>query len=66
MTPRWKINKRERDRARYWEHAEERRERQREYYAAHRDECIRRVRESERKRLVRDWNEHFNYINVCL
>ena len=44
-------HKREYDRRRYRQHAEELRARQRAYYAAHREECIMRVRLSEYKRL---------------
>ena len=62
MEPRWKVNKRERDRMRYWEDPEKYKARQREYYAEHREECIARVRRWQKNKIIEEWNKHFTKV----
>ena len=42
------------DHERYMRHREERKAKQRAYYAAHREQCIQSVRESRRKRIIKE------------
>ena len=48
------MTRKERDHERYLRQRDERLKRQREYYATHREQCRESVRNSERKRFLRE------------
>jgi hypothetical protein len=59
------MTRKERDHERYLRQRDERLKRQREYYATHREQCRESVRNSERKRFLRELlNEPQSYCDI--